>query len=75
MPVSELCQWFTIFLTVSYIGYSIFLVLGHFPDCEADELLKLMPAVQKIKPKLLTEVTTSTSTVDEGMLSEFGIKK
>ena len=61
--------------SVCCIGYSIFLVLGHFPDCEADELLKLMPAVQKVKPKLLTEVTASTSTVDEGMLSEFGFKK
>ena len=50
-------------------------MLGHFPDCEADELLKLMPAVQKVKPKLLTEVTASTSTVDEGMLSAFGFKK
>lgn len=25
------------------------------PECEADQLLRLMPAVQQVKPRLLTE--------------------
>ncbi|XP_013400841.1 ataxin-3 isoform X2 [Lingula anatina] len=36
-------------------GYSIFVITGHLPDCEADQLLQLTPAVQPIKPKLITE--------------------
>ena len=45
-------------------GYSIFIVVGEFQECEADQLLKLMPAVQRVKPKLLTE-TASTSTASK----------
>ncbi|XP_041353044.1 ataxin-3-like [Gigantopelta aegis] len=40
-------------------GYSIFIVLGELPDCDADQLLKLMPAVQSVKPTLITEVDES----------------
>lgn len=40
-------------------GYSIFIIVGGLPDCEADELLKLMPAVQTTKPHLLTNVRIS----------------
>ncbi|KAK3597854.1 hypothetical protein CHS0354_029431 [Potamilus streckersoni] len=36
-------------------GYSIFVVNGELPECEADELLKVIPAVQPIKPRLITE--------------------
>ncbi|KAL3873803.1 hypothetical protein ACJMK2_036888, partial [Sinanodonta woodiana] len=36
-------------------GYSIFVVNGELPECEADELLKVMPAVQPIKPRLITD--------------------
>ncbi|XP_021919039.1 ataxin-3-like isoform X2 [Zootermopsis nevadensis] len=34
-------------------GYSIFVVFGLFPECEADALLKLVPAVQSVKPQFL----------------------
>ena len=40
-------------------GYSIFIVLGELPDCDADQLLKLVPAVQTVKPTLVTEVEES----------------
>lgn len=35
-------------------GYSIFVVLGELPECDADMLLKIVPAVQTVKPQLLT---------------------
>lgn len=41
----------TFFSLVS--GYSIFVVFGLFPECEADALLKLVPAVQSVKPQFL----------------------
>ncbi|PNF30246.1 hypothetical protein B7P43_G01247 [Cryptotermes secundus] len=34
-------------------GYSIFVVFGTFPECEADALLTLVPAVQSVKPQSL----------------------
>lgn len=37
-------------------GYSIFIVFGSFPECEADALLKLVPAVQSVKPQFLASV-------------------
>lgn len=37
-------------------GYSIFIVFGSFPECEADVLLKLVPAVQSVKPQFLASV-------------------
>ncbi|XP_033734071.1 ataxin-3-like [Pecten maximus] len=36
-------------------GYSIFIVGGNLPECEADMLLKLAPVVQQVKPKLINE--------------------
>ena len=36
-------------------GYSIFVVLGDLPPCEASDLLRITPAVQRIKPALLGE--------------------
>ena len=30
------------------------MVLGNLPECEADQLLRLMPAIQPIKPSLIT---------------------
>ena len=35
--------------------------MGHLPDCEADQLLKLMPAVQPIKPSLITDSSSRSS--------------
>ncbi|KAL4238322.1 Ataxin-3 [Mactra antiquata] len=34
-------------------GYSIFIVNGELAECEADQLLRLCPAVQPIKPQLI----------------------
>ncbi|XP_060068444.1 ataxin-3-like [Ylistrum balloti] len=36
-------------------GYSIFIVGGNLPECEADMLLKIAPVVQQVKPKLINE--------------------
>ncbi|XP_078418357.1 ataxin-3 isoform X5 [Cetorhinus maximus] len=36
-------------------GYSIFVVRGELPECEADELLKRMRVVQRERPKLIGE--------------------
>uniref|UniRef100_A0A0B6Z235 ubiquitinyl hydrolase 1 n=1 Tax=Arion vulgaris TaxID=1028688 RepID=A0A0B6Z235_9EUPU len=48
--------YLSLFLTqLQQEGYSIFIVTGALPECEADQLLRLMPAVQTVKPKLLTE--------------------
>ncbi|XP_038631205.1 ataxin-3 isoform X1 [Scyliorhinus canicula] len=38
-------------------GYSIFVVRGELPECEADELLKRMKVVQRERPKLIGEET------------------
>ncbi|XP_071485763.1 ataxin-3-like [Diadema antillarum] len=42
-------------------GYSIFVVRGKLPECEADQLLALIPAVQTERPKLLTDQEQSSS--------------
>ncbi|XP_021361750.1 ataxin-3-like isoform X2 [Mizuhopecten yessoensis] len=36
-------------------GYSIFIVGGNLPECEADMLLKIAPVKQQVKPKLINE--------------------
>lgn len=33
------------------------MVIGQLPDCEADELLRIAPAIQPIKPRLINEAT------------------
>jgi len=38
-------------------------VVGQLPQCEADDLLKIMPAVQMVKPQLLSDVA------DKGVVS------
>lgn len=38
------------------LGYSIFVVEGSLPPSEADETLRLHPAIPTAKPRLLTEV-------------------
>ncbi|BFZ07600.1 hypothetical protein BsWGS_10639 [Bradybaena similaris] len=48
--------YLSLFLTqLQQEGYSIFIVTGILPECEADQLLRLVPAVQAIKPRLLTD--------------------
>lgn len=44
-------------------GYSIFVVLGDLPECEADELLKLHPA-QPTAKRQHTQLTVSEDDVD-----------
>ena len=38
-----------------FVGYSIFVAVGQFPECEAEQILCVIPAVQKVKPPLLSE--------------------
>lgn len=40
-------------------------MLGDLPECEADQLLKLVPAVQPVKPRLINE--NKQNARDEGM--------
>lgn len=40
-------------------GYSIFIVVGNLMECEADQLLNLVPAVQPVKPQLIADGTRS----------------
>lgn len=48
--------YLSLFLTqLQQEGYSIFIVTGRLPECEADDLLNLAPAVQLIKPRLINE--------------------
>ncbi|KAK7867534.1 hypothetical protein R5R35_009430 [Gryllus longicercus] len=46
-------------------GYSIFVVFGIFPECEADALLRITPAVQTQKPRLISAVPEKTNTSPE----------
>ncbi|KAH9519581.1 Ataxin-3 [Bulinus truncatus] len=51
--------YLSLFLTqLQQEGYSIFIVVGNLPECEADQLLRLVPAVQNVKPRLLNEKET-----------------
>ncbi|KAK3093807.1 hypothetical protein FSP39_020462 [Pinctada imbricata] len=48
--------YLSLFLTqLQQEGYSIFIVTGRLPECEADEVLRLAPAVQPVKPRLINE--------------------
>lgn len=40
-------------------GYSIFLVTGGLPECDADLVLQAVPAVQAAPPRLLSDITSS----------------
>ncbi|KAI0241889.1 Ataxin-3 [Lamellibrachia satsuma] len=55
--------YLTLFLTqLQQEGYSIFVVVGDLPHCEADDLLKVLPAVQTVKPRLLSDVAEKVMT-------------
>lgn len=43
------------------VGYSIFIVTGDLPECEADIVLRLAPAVQPVKPRLINENSAISS--------------
>lgn len=48
-------------ITCKLSGYSIFLTIGELPDNEANEILKVMPAVQTKKPTYLNTSKSSSS--------------
>lgn len=59
-------------MTCNYflVGYSIFVLSGELPPCDAEDILRLMPVVQREKPKLLSEVKSgaekqSATSVDD----------
>ena len=42
-------------MTISAIpGYALFVVVGELAESEADQLLRIIPAVQPVKPSLIT---------------------
>ena len=47
-------------------GYSIFIIVGDLLECEADQLLRLCPAVQPIKPELITDKRKHTQPEEDG---------
>ncbi|CAL1536912.1 unnamed protein product [Lymnaea stagnalis] len=56
--------YLSLFLTqLQQEGYCIFIVVGNLPECEADQLLRLMPAVQTVKPRLVNE---KDADIDDG---------
>lgn len=40
---------------VFFSGYSIFVIRGNLPECEADQLLQIMRVEQHHRPKLIGE--------------------
>lgn len=46
-------------------GYSIFIIVGSLPHCEADTLLKLSPAIQTVKPTIETPLSANSSLEDQ----------
>ncbi|XP_066281157.1 ataxin-3-like isoform X2 [Branchiostoma lanceolatum] len=50
-------------------GYSIYSVRGTVPECEADGILRITPAVQLERPKLISEVNKQREK-DEGRSSD-----
>lgn len=58
--------YLALFLTqLQQEGYSIFIVVGSLPDCEADALLKLNPAIQTVKPTIETSLSANSSLEDQ----------
>ncbi|XP_061099415.1 ataxin-3 isoform X1 [Conger conger] len=52
-------------------GYSIFVIRGNLPDCEAEQILRLMRVEQRQRPKLIGEEAAQSSSgqaaADRGM--------
>ncbi|PIK58248.1 putative ataxin-3 [Apostichopus japonicus] len=42
-------------------GYSIFVIRGHLPACGAEDVLRLSPAIQSHRPRLLSDVRNQTN--------------
>lgn len=49
---------------VYYLGYSIFVTVGELPDCEADQVLRVIPAVQEVKPQLLLPAKSGNTSLE-----------
>ncbi|XP_002731119.1 ataxin-3-like [Saccoglossus kowalevskii] len=47
-------------------GYSIFVVKGQLPECEANEVLQIIEAVQTQRPKLLSELQKQNKSANDG---------
>eukprot|EP00088_Acartia_fossae_P013727 TRINITY_DN17264_c0_g1_i3.p1 TRINITY_DN17264_c0_g1~~TRINITY_DN17264_c0_g1_i3.p1 ORF type:complete len:584 (+),score=150.03 TRINITY_DN17264_c0_g1_i3:187-1752(+) len=47
-------------------GYSIFILKGDLPECDADLVLQAVPAVQTTRPRLLADVQSSGSQSSRG---------
>lgn len=58
--------YLALFLTqLQQEGYSIFIIVGSLPHCEADTLLKLSPAIQTVKPTIETPLSANSSLEDQ----------
>ncbi|KAF5909591.1 protein Z-dependent protease inhibitor-like, partial [Clarias magur] len=60
-------------------GYSIFVIRGNLPECEADQLLQIMRVEQQHRPKLIGEDEARTSgqrtTVQHGVETQHGVEQ
>ncbi|KAG8224233.1 hypothetical protein J437_LFUL002689 [Ladona fulva] len=52
-------------------GYSIFIVKGILPESDADNLLRVCPAVQKVKPQLIRTAKNASCGASSGISSLF----
>ncbi|CAL4149201.1 unnamed protein product [Meganyctiphanes norvegica] len=54
--------YLSLFLTqLRHEGYDIFIVSGPLPPCSADDVLRVTPATQAVKPKLIVDESESSS--------------
>ncbi len=58
-----------VFPSHMFTGYSIFVIRGKLPDNEADQVLRLMPAVQTKRPTTLAESNQQRPTTSSGASS------
>ncbi|XP_023657922.1 ataxin-3 [Paramormyrops kingsleyae] len=50
-------------------GYSIFVIRGNLPDCEAEQILRIMRVEQRQRPKLIGEEAAAQSSGGQGGVS------
>ena len=62
-------------MTFIIVGYSIFIVTGNLPECEADVLLKVLPANQPVKPRLINEKNIDKKDVDSDLKQALNASK
>uniref|UniRef100_A0A8B9K634 ubiquitinyl hydrolase 1 n=1 Tax=Astyanax mexicanus TaxID=7994 RepID=A0A8B9K634_ASTMX len=56
-------------------GYSIFVIRGNLPECEADQILRIMRVEQQHRPKLIGEDEAQTSAVQQGLETRHGMEE